>query len=184
MLWRNLAAFAAFTLLAALPGLPAAAQTGSPDEVAGELIFSISPDEMQQLLNQGGFAVLQKPHPLRWIVRSPSGYTMMLDFAVCPEYRCRGVRLRASWPLGQRPKALAAVRSYEQSVAIAHVNLMTNQSGSYVLVGRDIWMFPGRTAANVAAQLQHTDILAGSMTQHLREQDPGISELWEQKGGQ
>jgi hypothetical protein len=42
-------------------------------------------------------------------------------------------------------------------------------------------MFPGRTAENVAAQLKHTDILAASMTEHLRANDPGISEFWEQR---
>jgi hypothetical protein len=167
-------------LIAAFPGRPAAAQVGTPDEVAGELIYSISPDETLQLLNEGGFAVLEKPDPLRWIVRSPSGFTMTLDFIGCPEHRCGGVRLRAIWPLGHRPRALATVKYYEQSVAIAHVSLVSKPDGFYLLVGRDIWIAPGRTAANVAAQLTFTDTLAGSMTQSLREKDPGISEFWEQ----
>lgn len=180
MLWRNLAATVAFALLAALPGRPTAAQAGSPDEVSGELMYSISPHEMLQLLNEGGFAVLDKPNPLRWVVRSPSGYTMMLTFGDCPEDRCGGVQLRAIWPLGHRPRALAAVKSYEQSVAIAQVSLVSKPDGIYLLVGRDIWITPGRTAANVAAQLIFTDTLAGSMTKSLREKDPGISEFWEQ----
>ncbi len=162
------------------PPRPALAQAASPDRVSGELLYSISLEEMDQLLREVGFIVIDRPEALRWILRSAGGHTLVMTFAGCKEARCEGVRLRAVWPLGSRPQALAAVKSYESSVAIAHVNLMQGRQGAFVMVGRDIWMLPGRTAANVAAQLRHTEVLADSMTQHLTAQDPGIAAFWNQ----
>lgn len=180
MFWRI--AVLAVCLLSAqmLPPRPVLAQAASPDEVSGDLLYSISPQEMDQLLHEVGLIVIDRPEALRWILRSAGGHTLVMTFAGCKEERCEGVRLRAVWPLGARPQALAAVRSYEQAVAIAQVNLVRGRQGAILMVGRDIWMLPGRTAANVAAQLRHTEILAESVAQYLTAQDPGIAEFWKQ----
>ena len=180
MSWRVPLLAAALGAALVLQHPPVAAQPAGPDQVSGELMYSISPEEMEQLLTEVGFTLVEKRRPHRWILRSSGGFTMVMSYASCKENRCEGVRLRAVWSLGFRPLALAAVKSFEESVAIAHVNLRPGQQGVYLLVGRDIWMLPGRTAANVAAQLAHTDVLASSMTQHLRAQDPGISAFWKQ----
>jgi hypothetical protein len=166
-------------LAALLSHRPALAQAGSPDQVSGPLLYSISLEETQSLLKEVGFALVQAPEPHRWVLRSSGGHTLLMTFVGCKEERCEGVRVRAVWSLGERPLALAAVRSFELSVPIAHVSVRVGPQGKYLLVGRDIWMLPGRTAANVAAQLAHCDILASSMTEHLRAKDPGISEFWE-----
>ncbi|MEQ8354553.1 MAG: hypothetical protein RH942_03375 [Kiloniellaceae bacterium] len=180
MIWR-IFTLAALLLLAGLPHSRAAlAQTGTPDEVSGKLIYSIAPEQMELLLVESGFTALQKLEPLRWILRSPGGYTMVMNFVGCKEDRCEGARLRAVWPLGQRDAALKAVRFYEDTVAIAHVSLQPSQQGFYLLVGRDIWLLPGRTLANVATQLEQVDFLAGTMTEHLVKNDPGIAEFWQQ----
>ena len=180
MFWRLPLLAACLALALFPPPRPALAQAASPDEVSGELLFSIAPEEMQQLLREVGFIVMDKPEPLRWVLRSSGGYTMVLSFAGCQENRCEGARLRAVWSLGKRPRALAAAVTFERSVAIAQVSLTQGPQGSYLLVGRDIWMLPGRTAANVAAQLRQTEVLANSMTETLKAQDPGIAEFWEQ----
>ncbi len=172
-------------LMASLaPASSVVAAAGSSDEVSGELLFSIAPAEMELLLTETGFSVLQKMQGQHWVLRSPNGYTMAMTFGGCKEGRCEGVRLRAVWPLGRRTLALAAARSYEQSAAIAHVSLRAGQRGMILLVGRDIWMLPGRTAGNIVAQLEHVDVLAGGMTQHLKDSDPGISEFWERTAPQ
>lgn len=180
MFGRASALIFSLVLSSLVPSGIAFAQAGSPDEVSGALMYSISPEELEPLLEEVGYAVVGKPKPLQWVLLSASRYTMVLTFAGCKEGRCEGARVRAAWPLGQRPLALAAVKSYERSVPIALVDLVQGASGMLLLVGRDVWMLPGRTAANVAAQLAHVDVLARSMTQHLESSDPGITGFWEQ----
>ena len=180
MPWRIPVLAGCLMLAILLHDRPVPAQAGAPDAVSGALMYSISPEEMGAMLKEVGFTIVQQPDNHRWILRSPSGYTMVVSFVGCKEGRCEGARIRAVWSLGRRPLALAAVKSYERSVPIAQVSVRVGSQSTYLLVGRDIWMLPGRTAANVASQLAHTDTLAGSMTQLLRKSDPGISDFWEQ----
>lgn len=180
MSWRVPLLAAALGAALVLQHPPVAAQPAGPDQVSGELMYSISPEEMEVLLDEVGLVVVQKTRPLQWVLLVSGRVTAVLTFVGCKEGRCEGAKVRAAWPLGQRPLALAAVKSYERSVPIAHVDLVRAASGMLLLVGRDIWMLPGRTAANVAAQLAHVEVLAQSMTQHLESSDPGIAEFWKQ----
>ena len=153
---------------------PAATPTDKP---VGHLVYDVRPSQLSEKLIGAGFKVKERART-HWKIVSPAGRLLFLSFVGCRVEHCSGVRIRARWLLGNRPKAIRAARSFEGSVPTAFVSLVKNDSGIVLFVGRDVSLTAGRTMANLLTQILQVDRLAGSMTRYLQTEDPEITGYW------
>jgi hypothetical protein len=114
------------------------------------------------------------------VVSSPSAVAPSGIFLwECNSGRCAGVRIESRFPVGDRHAAHQAIHSFDRSVPIAKVSFTEEQQGTFLHIGRDVWLAPGRSAENLLLQVRHVEKLTNSMIQHLLSRDPGIRDYWQ-----
>jgi len=170
-MWRKLQICLGLALLSSGLGL-AGARAEAP------LLQSLHESELRQLLDEAGLRVLRQQNG-GLIAARPGGPEVWVGLSACDSRgRCRFLRLRGLWPIGARPAAREAAERFDQATPVAFVAVEQRLGGAVVLAGRDLWLQPGRTRANLRAELQLSEELLAQVTQALLRADPDLQGYW------
>jgi hypothetical protein len=145
-----------------------------------ELIRSLDGNSLSQLLQVAGFAPRREQEGGFIVSRENGGPELWVRLMHCDgQGVCSYLRIRGVWLIGDRQSARAAVEGYDRTVPIAFVAVIGEGDQTTAHAGRDVWLTPGRTTANLVAELQFSSDMAVAMTQALEAADPEIRAFWE-----
>lgn len=146
---------------------------------AAPLVHTLDRSGLEALLTERGQQVLREQNG-GVIAARRGGPELWLALADCaPSGACGFLRMRGAWPVGSRQAALKAAEEYDSSVPLAFLSIENREGQNVVLAGRDVWIRPGRSRANLLVELALAERLLADVTTALLNADPGLAEYWE-----
>ncbi|MGQ0531480.1 MAG: hypothetical protein ACT4OF_02160 [Caulobacteraceae bacterium] len=144
-----------------------------------ELLRGLDQTGLSQLLQAAGFTASREHDGGFIVTRASGGPEISVRLLHCEgQESCSHLRIRGVWLIGDRQAARAAAQNYDRTVPIAFVAIVGDADSTTVYAGRDVWMTPGHTMANLVAELEFSFNMAIAMTQALEAADPGIRAFW------
>lgn len=138
------------------------------------LLHHLEPATFQAMAEARGFSVTQQG-ARKFLLQKPGSVDVRAKLDQCDEAdRCSLLLLRSYHPIGSSPTLRAAAENYDRGVPIAYVALYGQGEATSVGAGRDVWLSPGRTRENIAAEIDFSAKIADALAATLRVADPGL----------
>lgn len=170
-------------LAALLIGVALSASGEARAQTPEELVRSLDTAQLEDLLAGAGFKILmQDTEGLQ--VSDGKSWPMRVSLEACENKTCSYLKLRTRFTMKYSKVVAEAADFYERTVPIAFVALETNKGVMSVDVGRDVFVAPGRTRANLEAELGIAVQIADAFRASMIKANPRLAKSLESPNAQ
>jgi hypothetical protein len=165
-----------FAIVAALALLPLST-TGSFGQTPSELVRSLTLEEIKPFVAEAGMQVMLEDRSGMYVSDGEMRPMRVMLAACNPDKTCAYLRIRTRYDIGTSEPARKAAEFYDKTVPIAFVSIVpaTNGNGFAVEIGRDVFLAPGRSGANLVSELKFSAAMAGVFLESLAASDPSLA---------